>query len=32
MTVRYRTCGDMTITGAIESTASNIRELLMKFL
>ena len=23
MTVRYRTCGDMTITGAIESTASN---------
>jgi len=28
MTVRYRTCGDMTITGAIESTASNTREVI----
>jgi sulfate adenylyltransferase subunit 2 len=28
MTVRYRTCGDMTITGAIESTASNIKEVI----
>ena len=28
MVVRYRTCGDMTITGAIESTASNIKEVI----
>ena len=28
MTVRYRTCGDMTITGAIESTASNTYEVI----
>ena len=28
MTVRYRTCGDMTITGAIESTASNTIEVI----
>ena len=28
MTVRYRTCGDMTITGAIESAASNIKEVI----
>ena len=28
MNVRYRTCGDMTITGAIESTASNIKEVI----
>ena len=28
MTVRYRTCGDMTITGAIESTASNTKEVI----
>jgi sulfate adenylyltransferase subunit 2 len=28
MIVRYRTCGDMTITGAIESTASNISEVI----
>ena len=28
MTVRYRTCGDMTITGAIVSTASNTREVI----
>ena len=28
MTVRYRTCGDMTITGAIESIASNTREVI----
>ena len=28
MTVRYRTCGDMTITGAIESSASNVDEVI----
>jgi len=28
MTVRYRTCGDMTITGAIESIASNTKEVI----
>jgi sulfate adenylyltransferase subunit 2 len=28
MIVRYRTCGDMTITGAIESTASNTKEVI----
>jgi len=28
MVVRYRTCGDMTITGAIESTASNTEEVI----
>ena len=28
MAVRYRTCGDMTITGAIESTASNTEEVI----
>ena len=28
MTVRYRTCGDMTITGAILSKASNIKEVI----
>ena len=28
MTVRYRTCGDMTITGAIESIASNTMEVI----
>ena len=28
MTVRYRTCGDMTITGAILSKASNTREVI----
>jgi len=28
MTVRYRTCGDMTITGAIESKASNTKEVI----
>ena len=28
MIVRYRTCGDMTITGAIESKASNISEVI----
>jgi sulfate adenylyltransferase subunit 2 len=28
MTVRYRTCGDMTITGAIESLASNTKEVI----
>ncbi len=27
-TVRYRTCGDMTITGAIESTASTVEEII----
>ena len=27
-TLRYRTCGDMTITGAIESTASNTKEVI----
>ena len=28
MTIRYRTCGDMTITGAIESIASNSKEVI----
>ena len=28
MTVRYRTCGDMTITGAIESKASNTLQVI----
>ena len=28
MTVRYRTCGDMTIPGAIVSTASNTKEVI----
>ena len=28
MTVRYRTCGDMTITGAILSKASNTKEVI----
>jgi sulfate adenylyltransferase subunit 2 len=28
MIVRYRTCGDMTITGAIESKASTIIEVI----
>jgi len=28
MTVRYRTCGDMTITGAIESKASNTSQVI----
>ena len=28
MIVRYRTCGDMTITGAIKSTASNTEEVI----
>ena len=28
MIVRYRTCGDMTITGAIESLASNTKEVI----
>ena len=28
MTVRYRTCGDMTITGAIESSASTVDEVI----
>ena len=28
MTDRYRTCGDMTITGAIESKASNTKEVI----
>jgi sulfate adenylyltransferase subunit 2 len=28
MTIRYRTCGDMTITGAILSKASNTREVI----
>jgi len=27
-TLRYRTCGDMTITGAIESTASNTKDVI----
>jgi sulfate adenylyltransferase subunit 2 len=26
--VRYRTCGDMTITGAIESSASTVDEVI----
>ncbi len=28
--VRYRTCGDMPITGAVESTASTIEEIIME--
>jgi len=28
MTIRYRTCGDMTITGAIVSKASNTKEVI----
>ncbi len=28
--VRYRTCGDMTITGAIESTASSLEEIILE--
>lgn len=28
MTVRYRTCGDMTITGAIESSACTVDEVI----
>jgi len=28
MTIRYRTCGDMTVTGAIESIASNTKEVI----
>ena len=28
MTVRYRTCGDMPITGAVESTADNLQQVI----
>ena len=28
MTIRYRTCGDMTITGAIESTADTVDKII----
>lgn len=28
--VRYRTCGDMPITGAVESTASTVEEIIME--
>lgn len=28
--VRYRTCGDMPITGALESTASTLEEIIME--
>ena len=28
MTIRYRTCGDMPITGAIESTADNLSKII----
>lgn len=28
MTVRYRTCGDMTITGAVESTADSLDKII----
>jgi sulfate adenylyltransferase subunit 2 len=27
-TVRYRTCGDMTLTGCVESTASTVPEII----
>lgn len=29
-TVRYRTCGDMPITGAVESTASTLEEIIQE--
>jgi len=29
-TIRYRTCGDITITGAIESTASTVQEIILE--
>ncbi len=29
-TVRYRTCGDMPITGAVESTASTVEEIIQE--
>lgn len=29
-TVRYRTCGDMPITGAIESTATTLEEIILE--
>ena len=28
MTVRYRTCGDMPITGAVESTANSLDQVI----
>jgi len=28
--IRYRTCGDITITGAIESTASTVQEIILE--
>ena len=28
MTVRYRTCGDIQITGAVESSANNIDQII----
>ena len=28
LSVRYRTCGDMPITGAVESTANNIDKII----
>ena len=28
MTVRYRTCGDMPITGAVESTADTLQQVI----
>ncbi len=30
MTIRYRTCGDMPITGAVESEADTLEKLLKK--
>src|SRR5690606_14294116 len=29
-TVRYRTCGDMTITGATESSATTVEEIIIE--
>ena len=28
MTVRFRTCGDMPITGAVESSANNLDQII----
>ena len=28
MTVRFRTCGDMSITGAVESSANNLDQII----
>tara|TARA_B100001939_G_C16945327_1_gene620055 strand:+ start:361 stop:1257 length:897 start_codon:yes stop_codon:yes gene_type:complete len=32
LSVRYRTCGDMTITGAIESNAKSLKEVIAELL